>query len=129
MSATEGRELLAAVGQFLRQDILPELEGFKAYNVRIAANALEIVARELSMAAEIAALDAEIAADLGFDSQAGPIDQQIAVALRDGKLTVEPNLLGYLRQRTVLALEVDNPKYSGLKQARALWEPDTPITG
>jgi hypothetical protein len=121
MSGTESVELLTAVGAFLREDVLPEMEDFKGYNVRVAANALGIVARELEMGAGLAELDEQIAAALGLDAQAGPITRQIAAALRDGMLVADDELLNYLRKRSLLAIAIDNPKYSGLKQARARW--------
>ena len=64
MSGTEGVELLEAVRQFLRQEVLPELDGFKAYNTRVAANALGIVAKEMQLGAGLAELDAQIATAL-----------------------------------------------------------------
>ena len=120
--ATTTGELLAAVRQFLRAEVLPELDGFKAYNARVAANALGIVARELELGAGLAALDAQIAAELGLDAQAGSITRQIALALRNGTLLVDGQLLAYLRKRTLLAIAIDNPKYSGLQQARERWD-------
>jgi hypothetical protein len=121
MSATQGVELLEAVRQFLRQEVLPELDGFKAYQTRVAANALGIVAREMQMGAGLAELDAQIAASLGLDAQAGAVTQQIALSLRDGRLVADERVLSYLKQRTLLAIAIDNPKYSGLQQARALF--------
>ncbi len=121
VSGTEGVELLEAVRQFLRQEVLPELDGFKAYNTRVAANALGIVAREMAMGAGLAELDAQIAATLGLDASAGAIPQQIALALRDGTLVADERVLSYLKQRTLLSIAIDNPKYSGLQQARALF--------
>jgi hypothetical protein len=121
MSSTESVELLAAVRQFLREEVLPELEGFKAYTTRVAANALGIVAREIEMGAGLAELDQQIASVLDLDLQAGAITRQIALALRDDKLVVDDVILAYLRKRTLLAIAIDNPKYSGLQQARARW--------
>jgi hypothetical protein len=121
VSGTEGVELLEAVRQFLRQEVLPELDGFKAYNTRVAANALGIVAREMAMGAGLAELDAQIAATLGLDASAGAIPQQIALALRDGTLVADERVLRHLKQRTLLSIAIDNPKYSGLQQARALF--------
>lgn len=121
MSGTESVELLAAVRKFLREDVLPEMEGFKGYNVRVAANALGIVARELEMGAGLAELDQQIATALGLDVQVGPVTVQIALALRDGTLVVDDEILNYLRKRSLLAIAIDNPKYSGLQQARAHW--------
>lgn len=120
MSATTA-ELLDAVRQFLRQDVLPELEGFKAYNTRVAANALGIVARELEHGAGLAQLDAHIAAQLGLDAAAGAIASHIARGLRDGTLIADARIMSYLKRRTLLAIAIDNPKYSGLLQARARW--------
>jgi len=121
MSGTEGVELLEAVRQFLRQEVLPELDGFKAYNTRVAANALGIVAREMAMGAGLAELDAQIAVTLRLDASAGAIPQQIALALRDGTLVADERVLRHLKQRTLLSIAIDNPKYSGLQQARALF--------
>ncbi|MDG2273824.1 MAG: DUF6285 domain-containing protein [Halioglobus sp.] len=121
MSGTDSIELLAAVRQFLRQEVLPELSGFKAYNARVAANALSIVARELEMGAGLVQLDRQIASALGLEEKAGAVEQQIALGLRDGTMVHAGEILAYLRQRTLLACAIDNPKYSGLQQARARW--------
>lgn len=121
MSATTSAELLAAVRNFLREQVLPELDGFKAYNTRVAANALGIVARELELGAAMAALDQQMAADLGLDAQSVSIPRHIALALRDGRMVADGKILTYLRKRTLLAIAIDNPKYSGLQQARARW--------
>jgi hypothetical protein len=121
MSATTSVELLAAVRHFLREQVLPELEGFKSYNTRVAANALGIVARELELGGGLAALDRQMAAELGLDVQAVSIPGHIALALRDGQLVADEKVLTYLRKRTLLAIAIDNPKYSGLQVARARW--------
>jgi len=119
--STTTAELLDAVRQFLRQEVLPELDGFKAYNARVAANALGIVAREISLGGGLALLDERIAAQLGLDPQAAPVPVQVARALRDGTLAVDERLLCYLKERTLLSLAIDNPKYSGIEQARSRW--------
>jgi len=121
VSGTEGVELLEAVRQFLRQEVLPELDGFKAYNTRVAANVLGIVAREMQLGAGLSELDAQIAADLGLEVPTAIVPRQIALALRDGTLAADEQVLSYLKQRTLLAIAIDNPKYSGLQQAREQW--------
>ena len=40
MSQTRADELLVAVQDFLRREVLPQLDGFAAYNTRVAANSL-----------------------------------------------------------------------------------------
>ena len=121
MSQTTAEELLSAVRQFLREQVLPELQGFKAYNTRVAANALGIVARELELGMDVAELDEKIAMQLGLEEQAVSVSRQIALALRDGRLVADTRVLTYLQKRTQLAIAINNPKYSGLQQARELW--------
>lgn len=121
MSSTTQTELLDAVRQFLREQVLPELDGFKAYNTRVAANALAIVARELELGAQLAALDEQMAVALGINAEPESVSRQIALGLRDGTVVLDQRLLRYLQQRTLLAIAIDNPKYSGLQQARARW--------
>ena len=103
--------------------MLPEATGFQRYNVRIAANALGIVARELELGVTLDVLDAQIAGQLGLDQQVDTISCQIARGLRDGSLQPSAILMDYLRQRTLLSLAIDNPKHSGLQQARTRWHP------
>ena len=121
MSQTDAGELLQAVRAFLREDVLPQLEGFSAYTTRVAANSLGIVARELQLAPQLQRLDAAAAATYGLDPQAGPVGSQIALRLRDGLQEVDDQLIAYLRQRTLLAMAIDNPKYAGFLQAQARW--------
>ena len=121
MSETTAEELLSAVRQFLREQVLPELQGFKAYNTRVAANALGIVARELELGMDVAELDEKIAMQLGLEKEEVSVSRQIALALRDGRLVADSRVLAYLQKRTQLAIAINNPKYSGLQQARELW--------
>ena len=122
MSETQAEELLAAVQDFLRRDVLPQLEGFAAYNTRVAANSLAIVARQLQLQPELDRLDLAYALQAGLDPGAGPIPQQLARALRNRALAPDASLLSYLRQRALQALEIDNPKYSGYLQAKERWQ-------
>jgi hypothetical protein len=123
MSATDAVDLLEAVRQFLRAEVLLELEGFKAYNTRIAVNALGIVAREMQMGRDVAMLDQQMADKLSVDAATTDLSRHIALALRDGKLSADADLLAYLRKRTMLSMSIDNPKYSGLQQAKQRWPP------
>lgn len=122
MSQTQAAELLEAVRAFLRSDVVPQLEGFSAYTARVAANSLAIALRELELGGALRELDAQAAAHLGIDPDDGPVAQQLAIRLRDGDLRPDPELIEYLRRRTLKALEIDNPKYSGYLQALARWD-------
>lgn len=122
MSETRVDELLAAVQDFLRRDVLPQLEGFAAYNTRVAANSLAIVARQLQLQPELDRLDLAYALQASLDPAAGPIPHQLAHRLRNRALAPDAGLLSYLRQRALKSLEIDNPKYSGYLQAKERWQ-------
>jgi hypothetical protein len=118
---TDADELLQAARAFLREEVVPQLEGFTAYGTRVAANSLAIVARELELAPRLAALDAEAAERFALDPAQGPVGRQLSLRLRDAGAAPGPELLSYLRRRTLLQLAIDNPRYSGYLQAGALW--------
>ena len=122
MSQTQAGELLAAVRAFLRSDVVPQLEGFSAYTTRVAANSLAIVLRELELGAALDAIDAQAAARFAIDPREGPVARQIALRLRDGRLQPDPEVHDYLKRRTLQALQIDNPGYSGYLQALERWD-------
>ena len=124
MSQTQVSELLEAVRRFLRSDLVPQLEGFSAYTARVAANSLAIALRELEHGEALAEIDALAAAGFGIDPAEGPVAQQLAIRLRDRSIQPDPEVLQYLKRRTLKALEIDNPKYSGYLQALASWNHD-----
>jgi hypothetical protein len=125
VSQTHADELLLAIRDFLRSDLLPQLEGFNAYTTRVAANSLGIVARELQLRPELDRLDTQAAAAYNIDPDDGPVARQLALKLRDGELSVDANLVQYLKQRTLQSLAIDNPKYSGYLLARERWRTDS----
>jgi hypothetical protein len=98
------RELVDAVGGFLRDQLEPEVEGALRYQVRIAVRALEVVARELELGpAQEQAHQARLAA-LGMADDAG-----LAAAIRTGGLDDQPGLVTSLRADARDRLLVANP--------------------
>ena len=100
-------ELLAAVEGFLRDDVLPGAEGRLAFHVRVAANVLGIVGRQLELGPAQAHAHAARLAALGVTSEA-----ELAEAIRSGSLD---HRLGEVRAavRATVAekLAVVNPGY------------------
>lgn len=121
MSQTDPTELLAAVQAFLRQQVLPQLEGFDAYTTRVAANSLSIVSRELRGRAVIAALDAAAGARWLSAGSADDPARALCLALRERSLTPDADLLAYLRERTLRQMAIDNPRYSGFRLGCERW--------
>jgi hypothetical protein len=111
--------LLTAIADHLRNDVQPALEGFTAYQNRVATNLLALLAREARLGPARAARDACFARDRGLDPD-DPLPD-LARRLRDGREEVDDALLVFLRERCLGTLIIDNPRYAGLATARRRW--------
>jgi len=94
-------ELVAAVADFLDNDVRSSTGGQVNFHARVAANVLRIVERELTD--DSAELVTERLADLGFADET-----QLAAAIRAGKLDdragdVLPTLRALVRRRLAVA--------------------------
>ena len=116
---TPGAVLMAAVEAFLRDELATQTGAYTAYQARIAANLLALLRREAEIGATLQALDREFARERGLD--AASIPAGVARALRDAAIDESTALFDYLRLRSLLALAIDNPRYSGYRQAREAW--------
>jgi hypothetical protein len=116
---TPARTLLRALAEHLRRDVQPALSGFVAYQNRVAANLVELLARDAALAPARRRLDRDLAHSQGLDSEA--VGRDLAQRLRDGRVAVTPELLDSLRERSLLALAVDNPRYSAYGAGRRRW--------
>jgi hypothetical protein len=98
-------QLVAAVRDFLADDVLPAVEGRVRFHTRVAINVLAIVEREIELGPAHAAEHARRLADLGVDD-----DAELAAAVREGSLE-ESALVEALRGMVRAKLEVANPGY------------------
>jgi hypothetical protein len=100
--------LLQAVEEFLRAELLPVHEGRLGFHVRVAANALAIVRRQLELGEGQAAAHAERLASLGVTSEA-----ELAEAIRSGRLDDRLDEVTAVVRATVAdKLAVANPGYA-----------------
>lgn len=111
----EAPELIAAVAKFLREQVLPETDGALAFQVRVAANALDIARRESLLAPAAAVQEARgLRALLG---PATPDDLAAANRLLCERIAADamdfstPGLLAHLRRTTADKIAVDQPGY------------------
>lgn len=122
------QELLEAVRQFLERDVVPELEGTKKFNARVAANVIAIVQRELSCEPEHFQREWEsLAAILGLDetppNEPGTRHQQLrernatlCQRIRDGDADHGEwgrAVRQHVRRTVIDKLTVANPKLLG----------------
>lgn len=112
-------QLVDAVNSFLTKQVKPELEGHTAFNLMVALKSLDIVQRELEMGPEFAAAErARLADILGHDGELADLNKELGDRLRSGALSLDdPKVKSHLIKTTKAKVQIDQPKYSGLKQA------------
>ncbi|MDP4598875.1 MAG: phosphotransferase family protein [Pseudomonadales bacterium] len=115
-------ELLTAVRDFLRDDVMAATSGRVNFLARVAGNAVDIVMREWQLGAAARALELAKLRVLypaaGADASLEDLRWQLTRALRDGSQALDDAALqDYLRHAVVNQIAIDQPRYSGFKTA------------
>lgn len=114
-------ELIGAVAAFLRNVVAAETQGALSFNARVAANALEMMKRELDTApSEDAAELARLKALLGTDGALYDLNVELSRRIEAGEIDLStPGLKDHLWATTLAKLAVDQPSYGGYRAALA----------
>lgn len=116
-------ELVQAVKSFIDETAGPNLTGHAAFHARVASNALATVLRDLehrpaNEAAEVARLISLL--DASQSDDLASLNARLSEKIRSGELTSEtPGLLEHLKATTIAQVEIDQPRYSGLRTAKS----------
>jgi hypothetical protein len=110
-------EVIGAVALFLKTVVAAETTGATSFQARVAANALEMMKRELDLApAEDAAELARLRALLGEDGSLAELNQRLADKIAAGDLDLAtPGLKDHLWAVTLAKLAVDQPTYAAYR--------------
>lgn len=113
-------ELVDIVADFIRNHAMPQLQGHAAFHARVAANALDIVKRELEIAPKASAEEHQrLAVLLGRSGTIDELNRDLCARIETGDLTLEtPGLADHLWAITMTKLAIDQPRYSGYVRAR-----------
>jgi hypothetical protein len=113
-------ELLISVRDYLRNDVMAATQGRLNFMSRVAANSVDIVLRDLALGkphrdAETARLRSLLNAP---DASLSDLRWRLVDGLRRGQVILDdPDLQAHLRTTVVNQLAIDQPVYSGLKNA------------
>jgi len=112
-------ELVEAVAEFIRNHAMPQLQGHAAFHARVAANALDIVKRELEIAPSANTGEAaRLKALLGREGTLQELNRGLCACIENGSIGLEtPGLTDHLWATTLTKLAIDQPNYSGYKRA------------
>jgi hypothetical protein len=106
-------ELVAAVREFLGQDVMGAVEGRVAFHTRVAVNALGMVERELQLGADLAHDErARAVAILGHDGDTRELERELAAKIRAGDITHDDAaVVEHVRATVRDKLRIANPRY------------------
>ena len=111
-------ELINAVTEFLRNEIMPTLSGHHAFKLRVATNALDLVVRQLALeSASDAAETARLSQLLGLQGTLVELNRALAERIAHGEAELQTaGLEDHLWQTTMAKLAVDQPNYTAYKR-------------
>jgi hypothetical protein len=111
-------ELIKAVADFLRNDIAPAISGHNAFKLRVSINALDLVARQLTLEVDSDAAEAaRLTRLLGMQGSLGELNRTLADRIAKGELDLQtPGLVDHLWQTTMDKLAVDQPNYASYRR-------------
>src|SRR5436190_11574364 len=107
-------ELIKAVADFIRNEIMPVIKGHNAFKLRVGINALDLVARQLTLAGDSDMTEAaRLKALLGIDGSLLDLNRALSEKIATGELDLKtPGLADHLWQTTMDKLAVDQPNYA-----------------
>jgi hypothetical protein len=111
-------ELLEAAAAFLREVAVPQLSGHAAFHARVAANALDVVKRELALrpAAERDE-HARLTALLHTDGSLEELNALLSRRIAAGELSLQtPGLAAHLWATTLAKVAIDQPTYASYRR-------------
>ncbi|MFN3211679.1 MAG: DUF6285 domain-containing protein [Henriciella sp.] len=116
-------ELVTAVKSFIDETAGPELTGHAAFHARVASNVLATVLRDLEQRPKADLEERQGLIDLldaAGDESTEVLNQKLSALIRSGEMTADtPGLLAHLKTTTMAQVEIDQPRYSGLKTAKS----------
>ncbi len=115
-------ELVKAVAAFLRDDIAPAISGgHGAFKLRVAINALDLVARELTLSgASDAAENVRLAQLMGVHGTLNDLNRALSDEIASGAISLSsPGVADHLWQTTMEKLAVDQPNYASYRDELA----------
>ena len=111
-------ELLDAVTEFLRKEVMPALDGRLAFHARVAANVLDVVRREMSGGPAAEGAEAErLRALLHREGDVSELNAALCQALASGALDPnDPALIEHLWATTLDTVGIDQPTYATFRR-------------
>lgn len=107
------KTLLVTATKYMESELMPSLEGYHRFKVRVTVNVLNTIRRELEMRATQAAAEHErLVAILGHDGDVQTLSRELSERIRKGDFSLDDQRLRtHLKQSLSDALSIANPKW------------------
>lgn len=111
-------EILEAVSRLMRETLMPALPPDVVFQARVAANALDLVLRELRTGERLEdEARARLAALLGIDAPLGTLEAELSRRIREGAVDLsDAALLEHLWATTMAKMSIDQPAYASYRR-------------
>jgi len=112
-SFPESALILKAAVRYLEEELMPTLDGYHRFKVRVTANALNLVRRELELAqSQRAAEHDRLVALLGHDGDVEKLSLELSDKIRNRGVSLgDPKLKEHITSSLAEALKINNPKW------------------
>ena len=110
--------LVESIIRYMRDELVPALDGAESFKARVAANTLDIVRREIADAGRASTAEqARLATLLGRVGELEALNRQLCAEIRAGRLTLAtPGLADHLWRSTMDKLTIDQPSYASYRR-------------
>jgi hypothetical protein len=117
-------EMLDVLASYIRDQLAPQLPPHAVFHARVAANAIDLVRRQLESGAALESEStARLHALLGHDGDSAALEQELCERIRDGSIgAATPGLIEHLMASTLAKMSVDQPTYASYRRELAVRE-------
>ena len=113
-----GADILAAVARLLRDTLMPRLPPDAVFQARVAANALDLVAREITFGETVEhEAHQRLQVLLNRDGSLQELENELSLRIRSGELDLHsPELAEHLWATTLAKMKIDQPNYASYRR-------------
>ena len=117
LDAPTPAEILDVVAAMIRDDFIPKLPPDAVFHARVAANAIDLVRRQLEQGAALEAQSLErLQHLLGHSGPANDLERELCDRIRSGSLGINtPGLIDHLMADTLAKMSIDQPTYASYR--------------
>lgn len=125
MDEPTGAEMLGAVARYLRETLLPKLPPEAVFHTRVAANAVDLVRRQLELGERLQGEELErLRKLLGREGSLMELNRALSEGITAGELGEQtPGLMDHLWASTLAKMAVDQPGYASYRRELDLRQP------